>query len=91
MELVAELAIREGTRDEETLDLDALVEAHKRMVYRIAYSRLRNHHDAEDASQETFLRVWHAAGKLARVADPKAWVARIAWNVATDRARRQRR
>lgn len=89
MELVAELTIREDTQDEETLDLDALVEEHKRMVYRIAYSLLRNHHDAEDAAQETFLRVWRAAGKLARVTDPKAWVARIAWNVATDRVRGQ--
>ncbi len=89
MELTAELIL-----GEETLDLKALeglVVEHQRMVYRIAYSVLHNHHDAEDAAQETFLRVWAARGRLARVADRKAWVARIAWNAATDRRRGQPR
>ena len=60
------------------------------MVYRIAYSLLRNHYDAEDAAQETFLRVWRAGQKLEQVADRKAWVARIAWNAASDRLRQNR-
>ena len=37
--------------------LEAAVREHARMVYRIAYSVLRNHHDAEDYTQETFVRV----------------------------------
>lgn len=72
-------------------ELEALVDEHKRMVYRIAYSLLRNHHDAEDAAQETFLRVWRAAAKLPGVADRRAWIARVAWNVAVDRARAERK
>ena len=70
-------------------DLSALVSAHKQMVYRIAYSVLRNHHDAEDAAQEAFLKAFRAAAKLAEVRSPKAWMARIAWNAALD-WRRQR-
>ncbi len=85
MELAAEFTAGEGT-----LDLQALVEEHKRMVYRIAYSVLHNHHDAEDAAQEAFLKVWRASGKLAAVDDPKAWIARIAWNAAADRRRGRR-
>ncbi len=85
MELAAELTLGEEARD-----VTALVEEHQRMVYQIAYSLLRNHHDAEDAAQEAFLRVWRAGSRLARVADTKAWVARIAWNVASDRLRRNR-
>lgn len=61
------------------------VREHARLVYRIAYSVLRNHHDAEDASQEVFLRVWKHRAKLSAVNDVKAWVARIAWRVAVDR------
>ncbi len=87
-----ELAL-EAILSEEALDtpqrLEALVEEHQRMVYRIAYSLLRNHHDAEDATQETFLRLWRARGKLAQVTDQKAWVARVAWNAASDRRRSQ--
>ncbi len=62
-----------------------LVRDRARMVYQIAFSVLRNHHDAEDAAQEVFLRVWKYRGKLDEVGDRKAWVARIAWNVAVER------
>jgi RNA polymerase sigma-70 factor, ECF subfamily len=65
--------------------LATTVREHARMVFQIAYSVLRNHHDAEDASQEVFLRVWRYRGKLDEVADVKAWVARIAWRVAVER------
>ncbi len=70
-------------------DLGALVSEHKQMVYRIAYSVLRNHHDAEDAAQDAFLKAFRAASKLPEVRDRKAWMARIAWNAALD-GRRQR-
>ncbi len=69
--------------------LEALVREHSRLVYRIAYSVLRRHHDAEDATQETFVRVLKYSSKLASVEDPKTWLARIAWRVAIDRSRQQ--
>lgn len=65
--------------------LTALVREHSRLVYRIAYAVLRRHHDAEDATQETFMRVLRYSSKLAAVDDPKPWLARIAWRVAVDR------
>ena len=61
------------------------------MVYRIAYAVLRRHHDAEDATQETFMRVLRYSSKLAAVEDPKTWLARIAWRVAVDRSKRRGR
>ena len=69
--------------------LEAAVHAHARLVYRIAYSVLRNHHDAEDATQETFVRVLRYRRKLQGVQDPKTWLARIAWRVAIERGRRR--
>ena len=65
--------------------LEGLVREHSRLVYRIAYAVLRRHHDAEDATQETFMRVLRYSSKLAAVEDPKTWLARIAWRVAIDR------
>ena len=70
-------------------EIDALVRDQSRLVYRIAYAVLRRHHDAEDATQETFVRVLRYRSKLAAVQDTKTWLARIAWRVAVDRSRRQ--
>jgi RNA polymerase sigma-70 factor (ECF subfamily) len=68
--------------------LDNLVREYSRLVYRIAYAVLRSHHDAEDATQETFLRVLRYNSKLAAVDDAKTWLARIAWRVAVDRSKK---
>jgi RNA polymerase sigma-70 factor (ECF subfamily) len=69
--------------------LESAVREHARLVYRIAYSALRNHHDAEDAAQETFVRVLRYKKKLEGVRDPKTWLARIAWRVSVERSRRR--
>jgi len=71
--------------------LENLVRQHSRLVYRIAYAVLRSHHDAEDATQETFVRVLRYSHKLPRVENHKTWLARIAWRVAVDRNRQQGR
>jgi RNA polymerase sigma-70 factor (ECF subfamily) len=82
-----------GHSDERSQDkmLEGLVREHSRLVYRIAYAVLRGHHDAEDATQETFMRVLRYSSKLAAVEDPKTWLARIAWRVAIDRSKQRGR
>jgi RNA polymerase sigma-70 factor (ECF subfamily) len=49
---------------------------------------LHRHPEAEDATQETFLRVVRYSSRLAEVEDPKTWLARIAWRVAVEFSRR---
>ncbi|PYX35407.1 MAG: RNA polymerase subunit sigma-24 [Acidobacteria bacterium] len=68
--------------------LEAMLREHARLVFRVAYSVLRNHHDAEDATQETFVRVLRYGRKLGEMRDPKTWLARIAWRVAVDRRKK---
>jgi RNA polymerase sigma-70 factor, ECF subfamily len=75
--------------DAAAAQVETLVREHSRLVYRIAYAVLRSHHDAEDAAQETFLRVLRYNAKLAGVEDTKTWLARIAWRVAVDRSRQR--
>lgn len=69
--------------------LESAVREHARLVYQIAYSVLRNHHDAEDVVQETFVRVLRYKKKLEGIRDPKSWLARIAWRVAVERSRKR--
>ncbi len=64
---------------------EKLVRTYSRLAFRVAYTVLRNHADAEDAVQETFLRVYKARSK--EIEDPTAWVARIAYRVAIDLVR----
>ena len=70
--------------------IETLVADHSRMVFRIAYSILRNHHDAEDAAQECFLRAWKHKDRLSEVGNAKTWLARIAWTTALDKRRSSR-
>jgi len=72
----------DGATDDE---LESIVRQHARFVYQIAYMVLRNHHDAEDAAQETFIRVMRYRNRLSEVRDQRAWLARIAWRIALDR------
>ncbi|MGH9486963.1 MAG: RNA polymerase sigma factor [Terriglobales bacterium] len=69
---------------------EALVWTHVRTLYRIAFAELRNHHDAEDAVQETLQRAWKYRHRLAQVESPEAWLARIAWRVAKSHRSRVR-
>jgi RNA polymerase sigma-70 factor (ECF subfamily) len=66
-------------------EFEAAVRAHARHVYKVAYSVLRNHHDAEDAAQETFLRFLKHRKRWAEIRDSRAWLARTAWRLALDR------
>lgn len=91
--LATEAILSGAATTERSLDeaIEALVHEHSRLVYRIAYAVLRRHHEAEDATQETFLRVVRYSSKLAEVEDPKTWLARIAWRVAVEFGRRSAR
>lgn len=66
-------------------DLEEMVREHSRLIYKVCYSLLRNHHDAEDATQETFVRCLRYRKRLTEVRDPRAWLARMAWRVAANR------
>jgi RNA polymerase sigma-70 factor (ECF subfamily) len=80
--LLSGVATVERSQDEV---LEGLVRDYSKLVYRIAYAVLRRHQDAEDATQETFMRVLRYRSKLVQVENLKTWLARIAWRVAIDR------
>jgi RNA polymerase sigma-70 factor, ECF subfamily len=70
-------------------DIEQIVRQHARFVFGVAYSVLRNREDAEDAAQESFLRLSRQRN-LADIRDVRLWLARVAWRVAVDHTRKHR-
>ncbi len=70
----------------EEAEFTALVQRQSRFVFRVAYSALLNAHDAEDAVQETFLKLYRNGGWRS-AENEQAFLARVAWRVALDRRR----
>jgi RNA polymerase sigma-70 factor (ECF subfamily) len=68
-------------------DFTLLVRRQAHFVFRVVYSVLLNSHDAEDAVQETFLKLYRNDGWL-HTNNEQAFLARVAWRVAIDARRR---
>lgn len=71
------------TRDDEA-EFTALVQRQSRFVFRVVYAVLLNSHDAEDAVQEVFLKLYRNAGWRG-LDNERAFLARVAWRVAVER------
>jgi RNA polymerase sigma-70 factor (ECF subfamily) len=76
-------------------DLAALVDTYAPLLFRVAHALLRNPAEAEDAVQDTFVRVLQHIQKahhpqLPAIRDLRVWLVRITWNLALDRRRRIR-
>jgi RNA polymerase sigma-70 factor, ECF subfamily len=88
MEIPNSAVNEEAQRRAEDQALAALVDQYAGALYRVAFSVLRNPSDAEDAVQETFLRVLRHRDTLGEVRDHRVWLIRIVWNIVLDRKRR---
>jgi len=62
----------------------ALADRHARFLYRVAYGLLRNAEDAEDAVQETLLKLYRNNAWQA-MEDEKAFLATAVWRAGLDR------
>src|SRR5262245_1248067 len=68
-----------------------IVRRYQRSVYRTAYGLTRNASDANDLSQEAFVRAYHAIGRF-RAGEPlHPWLTRITVNLAFSLFRRRKR
>ncbi|MGW5742625.1 RNA polymerase subunit sigma-70 [Amycolatopsis sp. NPDC003861] len=73
-------------------DFETLVERHRREIQVHCYRMLGSLADAEDLTQETFLRAWKARDGFEGRASVRTWLYRIATNACLDvLARRPRR
>ena len=72
------------------MDFDQLYHAHADTVYRVCMMYLKNVHDAEDAMQETFLKLWHKMPPFSGMEHQKAWLIVTAGNVCKNKLRSQK-
>jgi len=72
----------------EEAEFAELVQRQSSFVYRVAYAVLLNRADAEDAAQETFLKLYRNRG-WRKAVNERAFLARAAWRVAVDRRPRR--
>ena len=68
----------------------ALVLAHQQFVYNLAWRALGDEQDAQDAAQETFLRVWQSLPNFRGQAQFRTWLYRIVTNLCYSRLPRLR-
>ena len=84
-----EIVARARAGEEEAFQM--LVQEHSRSVFRLAYRLTRNEADAEEAVQETFLRVFRKLHGFKEQARFKTWLYRVAANASMDVIRRRQR
>src|SRR5690348_15687903 len=66
---------------------EALYERHSREVWALAYARWLNADVALDIMQEAFLRLWKQWQEGGEILNPRAWLLRVARNLAEDYAK----
>jgi RNA polymerase sigma-70 factor (ECF subfamily) len=80
----AERADRAG---QEPPDFETLYQRHSREVWALAYARWMNADTALDITQEAFLRLWKKQEEGENIVNPRAWLLRVARNLAEDHAK----
>ena len=77
------LLARQGDPDA----FDQLVVRHQAAVFRAALAALRVREDAEEVTQDAFVRAWRALGRFRGDSSFRTWMLRIVWNRAISRRR----
>jgi RNA polymerase sigma-70 factor (ECF subfamily) len=76
------------SQDEAAAEFERLMHRSYSYAYSAAYRMMGNASDAEDLTQEAFVRVWAAFDRYNRSRSFEAWLFRILSNLAIDRWRR---
>jgi len=87
MDLMDENTIIEGMARGDQRAFRELVERYKKKVYYLALDMAGNAVDAEDISQEVFLKVYRSFSTFRRGAKLGSWLYRVTYNAAIDHLR----
>jgi RNA polymerase sigma-70 factor (ECF subfamily) len=79
-----------GLREGSESHFSELYERYFHRIYTFSYARVRNHADAEEIAQETFIAVLRSAESYRGQASVLSWIYGIAKNTANNQLRRQK-
>src|SRR6266702_8373064 len=68
-------------------EFESLYQHHSREVWALVYARWLNADVAQDIMQESFLRLWKQRQDDNIIVNPRAWLLRVARNLAEDHAK----
>jgi RNA polymerase sigma factor (sigma-70 family) len=69
----------------------ALIESHKKILYKVAYTYCRDREDRRDLVQEMLIQVWRSFERFDNRVRFSTWMYRIAMNVAISHYRSEKR
>jgi RNA polymerase sigma-70 factor (ECF subfamily) len=84
-----ELSIVQSSPEIDPVSFQELVDSHKKNVYYLALDLTGNHHDAEDLSQEVFIKAFRAMKDFRGDAKWSSWLYRITVNTYIDEKRKK--
>lgn len=84
-----EQVLVERARRGEMFAFRELVERYKKKIYYLAYDLTGNHHDAEDMSQEVFIKAFRSLKNFRGDAKLSSWLYRITVNTAISQQRKK--
>jgi RNA polymerase sigma-70 factor (ECF subfamily) len=88
-DLAREAALMRRVAEGDRQALAAIIEAHQERVWAVAYRYTQRRADADDISQEAFIRLWNAAGRWEPAARLSTWLYRVVVNLCLDFRRKQ--
>lgn len=77
----------ERTKAGDNLAFGVLVRRYQRRIFRLAFHLVRSGAEAEDVTQETFVRAYQAIGRFDGRSEPFTWLYRIAVNLSLNALR----
>ncbi len=86
-----DVALIERAREGDETAFAAIYEHYSTPIHRYAYRLLGNSEQADDLTQETFIRAYQNLDRLGRDPNLSAWLYRIASNACLDALRRRKR
>lgn len=67
-----------------------LVNQYKNLVFTLAYKMLKNREEAEDASQDVFMKIFNSLSKFKGESKFSSWIYKITYNTCLDRLKKSK-
>ena len=68
-----------------------LVDRYKEMIFTLALKMIKNREEAEEISQDTFIKIYNSLNKFKGDSKFSTWIYKIAYNTCLDRLKKNKK